>query len=64
MLPNDAMGPISEATVQATEDAIVNAMVAARDMTGVSGHTVIALPHDGLKQTLQKYNRLMHTAAR
>jgi D-aminopeptidase len=64
MLPNDAMGPIFEATVQATEEAIVNAMVAARDMTGVSGHTVTALPHDGLKQTLQKYNRLVQKAAR
>jgi D-aminopeptidase len=64
MLPNDAMGPIFEATVQATEEAVVNAMVAARDMTGVSGHTVTALPHDGLKQTLQKYSRLGQVAAR
>ncbi len=64
MLPNDALGPIFEATVQATEEAIVNAMVAARDMTGVSGHTVTALPHDGLKQTLEKYNRLALPAAR
>jgi len=64
MLPNDALGPIFEATVQATEEAIVNAMVGARDMTGVSGHTVTALPHDGLRQTLQKYNRLAQPAAR
>jgi len=64
MLPNDAMGPIFEATVQATEEAIVNAMVGARDMTGVAGHTVAALPHDGLRQTLQKYNRLGQPAAR
>lgn len=63
MLPNDALGPIFEATVQATEEAIVNAMVAARDMTGVSGHTVTALPHDGLKQSLEKYNRLGQPAA-
>jgi D-aminopeptidase len=64
MLPNDAMGPIFEATVQATEEAIVNAMVGARDMTGVSGHTVTALPHQGLRQTLEKYNRLAGSTAR
>jgi len=64
MLPNDQMGPIFDATVQAVEEAIINAMVAARDMTGVSGHTVTALPHDGLKQTLEKYNRLAQPAAR
>jgi D-aminopeptidase len=57
MLPNDALGPIFDATVQATEEAIVNALVAARDMTGVDGHTVTALPHDGLQQALKKYNR-------
>ena len=58
MLPNDALGPIFDATVQATEEAIVNALVAAEDMTGVEGHKVAALPHDGLQQTLKKYNRL------
>jgi D-aminopeptidase len=64
MLPNDAMGPIFDATVQATEEAIVNAMVAARDMSGVSGHTVTALPHAGVRQTLEKYNRLAQPSAR
>jgi D-aminopeptidase len=58
MLSNDALGPIFDATVQATEEAIVNAMVAAQDMTGVDGHKVTALPHDGLQQVLKKYNRL------
>jgi D-aminopeptidase len=58
MLPNDALGPIFDATVQATEEAIVNALVAAQDMTGVDGHTVTALPHDALQQVLKKYNRL------
>ena len=57
MLPNDALGPVFDATVQATEEAIVNALVAAQDMTGVDGHTVTALPHDGLQQILRKYNR-------
>jgi D-aminopeptidase len=58
MLPNDTLSPIFEATVQATEEAIVNALVAAEDMTGVKGHKVTALPHEGLRQVLKKYNRL------
>ena len=48
MLPNDAISPLFLATVQATEEAIVNAMVAAETMTGINGHTVHALPHDRL----------------
>ena len=58
MLPNDRMNPLFEATVQATEEAIVNALIAAETMTGVDGHKVIALPHDRLKQVMKKYNRL------
>jgi len=58
MLPNDRMNPLFEATVQATEEAIVNALIAAETMTGADGHTVIALPHDRLKQVMKKYNRL------
>ncbi len=58
MLPNDSMNPLFEATVQSTEEAIVNAMVAAEDMTGYRGHHVEGLPHDALRQVLQKYNRL------
>jgi len=58
MLPNDALNPIFEAVVQATEEAITNALVAAKDMTGYAGHTVKALPHDQLQQLLKKYNRL------
>jgi D-aminopeptidase len=58
MLPNDRMNPLFEATVQATEEAIVNALIAAETMTGVDGHKVIALPHDRLKQVLKKYNRM------
>jgi D-aminopeptidase len=45
------------ATVQATEEAVINAMVAAETITGVKGHTVIALPHDRLRELLKKYNR-------
>jgi D-aminopeptidase len=59
MLPNDSMDALFAATVQATEEAIVNAMVAATDMTGIDGHHVRALPHDELRAVLAKYNRLM-----
>jgi len=58
MLPNDSIDPLFAATVQATEEAIVNAMIAATDMTGVDGHHVRALPHDELRAVLAKYNRL------
>ena len=58
MLANDDINPIFEATVQATEEAIVNALVAAEGMTGRDGHQVPALPHDELRQVLEKYRRL------
>ena len=52
------MDSLFEATVQATEEAVVNAMIAAKTMTGINGHTVEALPHDRLREVLKKYNRL------
>jgi len=58
MLPNDSLDPIFLATVQATEEAVINAMVAAKTMTGINDRTVIALPHDRLRELLKKYNRL------
>jgi D-aminopeptidase len=58
MLPNDNLNAVFEATVQATEEAIVNAMVGADTMTGFSGHKVFALPHQELRDVLKKYNRL------
>jgi D-aminopeptidase len=58
MLPNDSLDPIFAATVQATEEAIINAMIAAESMTGIENHHVIALPHDQLQTILKKYNRL------
>jgi D-aminopeptidase len=58
MLPNDRLNAVFEAAVQATEEAIVNAMIGAETMTGVNGHTVTALPHDRLREVLKKYNRL------
>jgi L-aminopeptidase/D-esterase-like protein len=59
MLPNDSLDAVFGATVAAIEEAIVNAMVAARDMTGADGHRVIGLPHEQLREVLKKYNRLM-----
>ena len=58
MLPNDRIEPVFAATVQATEEAIINAMVAAETMTGIENHKVSALPHDQLRAVLKKYNRL------
>ncbi|MBV9622292.1 MAG: P1 family peptidase [Gammaproteobacteria bacterium] len=58
MVPNDDLDPIFFATVTATEEAVVNAMIAATDMTGVDGHFVPAIPHDKLREILRRYNRL------
>ncbi len=58
MLPNDLIEPVFASTVQATEEAVINAMVAAETMTGIENHKVIALPHDRLREVLKKYNRL------
>jgi L-aminopeptidase/D-esterase-like protein len=59
MLPNDAMDGLFEATVQATEEAILNALVAAKTTVGINGNTVYALPHDRLREILAKYGRLV-----
>lgn len=59
MLPNARLNPLFAATVEATEEAIINALVAAETMTGVNDHKVIALPHDRLREALKKYNRLV-----
>ncbi|MGH8194881.1 MAG: P1 family peptidase [Woeseiaceae bacterium] len=58
MLFNDRISPLFDATVLATEEATVNAMVAARDMTGDRGHFVNAIDHEKLRDVLRRYNRL------
>jgi L-aminopeptidase/D-esterase-like protein len=58
MLPNDRITPLFEATTAATEEAIVNAMIAAETMEGVDGNKVYAIPHDRLISVLKKYNRV------
>lgn len=58
MLSNNVISPIFDATVQAVDEAIINALVAAETMTGFNNHKAAALPHDRLRQILKKYNRL------
>lgn len=64
MLPNQRLNPLFLATVEATEEAVVNAMVAAETMTGIDHHTVVALPHDRLREVLKKYHRLDQAGGR
>jgi D-aminopeptidase len=58
MLPNERLTPLFEATAEATEEAIINALVAAETMTGANDRLAVALPHDRLVELLRKYNRL------
>jgi D-aminopeptidase len=57
-LPNDLMNPLFEATIQATEEAIINAMVAAETMEGINGNKSYAMPHKLVIDILKKYNRI------
>ena len=59
MVSNEQIGPVFEATVYATEEAIVNALVAADTMVGADNHRVEGLPHERLREILKKYNRLV-----
>jgi L-aminopeptidase/D-esterase-like protein len=58
LVSNDRISSIFEATVQATEEAIVNALVAGETMTGIDGHRTEAIDHARLREVLRKYNRL------
>ena len=55
-MPNDLMDPLFTATVEATEEAIINALVDNHDMIGRDGHRVPALPHDRLREIFQRAN--------
>jgi D-aminopeptidase len=57
-IPNDLMDPIFNGVVQATEEAVLNALVDNQTMTGADNRRVDALPHDRLRELLKKYNRL------
>ncbi len=58
MLGNEHLTPVFSGAVLATEEAIVNALVAARTMTGFKGRTIDAIDHEALRSALRKYNRL------
>ena len=57
-IPNERINPVFEATIDATSEAILNAMLAAETMTGADGRRLYALPHDRLLATLRKYGRM------
>jgi L-aminopeptidase/D-esterase-like protein len=57
-IPNDQINPLFEAAIDATAEAILNAMLAAETMTGANGLTVYALPHDRLVEAMRKYGRI------
>jgi D-aminopeptidase len=57
-VPNDRMDPIFAGVVEATEEAVLNALIDNRSMTGRDNHHVDALPHDRVRKLLRKYNRL------
>ena len=57
-IPNDLIDPLFAGVVQATEEAVVNALIDNRSMTGRDNHRVDALPHDRVRELLKKYNRL------
>jgi D-aminopeptidase len=58
MLPNERIDPLFSATIDATEEAVVNAMLAAQTMTGADGIRVFGLPGDRVVAALKKYNRM------
>jgi L-aminopeptidase/D-esterase-like protein len=57
MLSNARISALFSATVEATEEAIINALVAAETMTGAKGSRIEAIPHDRLRQVMKKYGR-------
>jgi D-aminopeptidase len=52
------MSALFDATVQATEEAIINALVAGETMIGANDRKVLGLPHDRVRALLKQYNRL------
>jgi len=56
-IPNDDLDPLFAATVQATEEAIINALIAGRDMVGDQGHVARGIDHKTLRKIMQQQNR-------
>jgi D-aminopeptidase len=59
VLANHRIDPLLQATIQATEEAVINALIAAETMTGRDGNTVHAIPHDRLEAVLHQHGRLI-----
>lgn len=57
VLPKWQLDAVYKATVEATEEAIINAMIAARDLDGINGNKFFAIPHDKIRELLKKFNR-------
>jgi D-aminopeptidase len=58
VLPKSKLNPVFRATVEATEEAIINTLIAAEDMEGINNNKMYGIPHDVLQSVLKKYNRL------
>jgi L-aminopeptidase/D-esterase-like protein len=58
MMPNEHLDPLFAATVQATEEAVTNAMLAAETIKGADNVRAEAIPHERLREIMRKYNRL------
>ena len=57
-IPNDKIDPLLAATIEATEEAIINALFAGQTLTGINGNTVHGMPKDAVLRILRQYNRL------
>jgi D-aminopeptidase len=57
-LPNASLDPLFRATAEATEEAVIDAMLCADTMTGRDGRTAIGLPHDELLSVMRRYGRM------
>lgn len=57
VLTKEALDRVFKATVEATEESVINALIAAETMKGKNGNTFFAIPHDQVKAILKKYNR-------
>ncbi len=64
MLPNDRMSGLFEATVGASEEAVINALVAGRTMTGRGGNTVLGMPQDRVRAILKAHDVLVEPTGR
>ena len=57
-MPNELMNQLFEATVQATEEAIINALFAGKTVVGINGNTVYGLPKEAVIRVMKKFNRI------